>query len=199
MYSKSCHAHCSEREADEDRRRQHQQRPPRRDETHQQHHDEERAGVERATQQCPPNLAGRDVHRCHRGRQDRVVELVVLQLEEDVERRVIERAVHGARGQHRRCDEGGIADQLAAGQLDVADQPGDPDSDGQKVEQRFEDAGEQHDPARAIDACVALDEEPRMAAAEEASRGRGRYDPPRKGLGRHHFSNRRRKLRNAIA
>ena len=60
-----------------------------------------------------------------RGRQHRVVGLRIAQLEEDVERGVVDRPVHRRRGQQPRRHEDRVRDRLAAGQDDVADEPAD--------------------------------------------------------------------------
>ena len=74
-----------------------------------------------------------------------VVELVVLQLEEDVERRVEQRAVHRRGGEHAGRDELGVGDRVAV-ELEAVDQLADADADREQVEDRLEEAGEEQLP-----------------------------------------------------
>jgi hypothetical protein len=95
--------------------------PRRDDETEHEHDDEEADSVEAAADQRPDQLADRDVARRERCRQDRDEGLVVVQLEEEVERALVDRPVHRRAGKQRRRDEQLVRDLLATRPCDRAD------------------------------------------------------------------------------
>ena len=103
-------AHRRGREADEDRARQREDRPGREDEAEQQHDDEERPGVERTPEERPGHLAAATSGGPSGVERIGVVRLGVAQLEEEVERGLVEGPVH-RRGRHQaRRDEGRVRD-----------------------------------------------------------------------------------------
>ena len=107
------HAGAGEREADEHRRREAEDRPRRRHQPEQHHRDEERGGVDGAAEQRPGQLAERDVGRPQRRGEHGVEATGVLELEEEVERRVEHRAVHRRRRQQSGSHELVVVDGLA--------------------------------------------------------------------------------------
>ena len=104
------------------------------------HHADEADRVQAAADERPDELAEGDVARRERRRQDRREGLVVVELEEEVERALVDRAVHRRAREQRRCDERLVGDRLAAGARDRADQRADPEADPEQVEERLEEA-----------------------------------------------------------
>ncbi len=127
---------------------------------HGEQHDGEADGVERAAHQSPGHLADRDIGHPERRGEDGVVRLGVLQLEEHVERALVDGAVHRRRREQRRRHERRVGDALH-----VADEPAQPEADADQVEERLEEAGEDDQPPAPVDPQVALDQPAGAAAA----------------------------------
>ncbi len=144
--------------------------------THRHHDGEEARGVDRPADERPPDLAHRDVADAHRRGQHRVVDVRVLELEEDVHRRVVDGAVHGGRGEEGGRDELGVADRLAA-DLDVADEGPQAEADRDQVEDRLEEPRQDDHVRPAVDVHVALDQAVAAAGAPQ----HGRQDAPAQG------------------
>ena len=125
---------------------QRQQRPRRREQAEAAHDREERHGVHPAPHQRPGDLAERDVDRPEWRGQHRVVEAVVLELEEHVVGGVEHRAVHRRRGQQTGRDEGGVRDRDAVRPGQRADQRAEPLPHRDQVEHRLEDPGHDRQP-----------------------------------------------------
>ena len=89
-------------------------------------------------------------------------------------RRVVDRAVHRDGGEQAGRDERGVADRVAVRPGDVADQRADADADGQQVEQRLEEAGDEHQPDPPVDQEVALDQPPGAARRPAGAAWSGR-------------------------
>ena len=94
------------------------------------------------------DLAERDIERPERCREHPLVELAVVELEEDVPRRVVDRAVHRRDREQGGGDERGVRDLDAGGGLHVADQRAEADAHRREVEDRLEEARQHHHPAR---------------------------------------------------
>ena len=124
----------------------------------------------------PPRISAqvsspdRDVARRQRRRQDRREGLVVVELEEEVERALADRPVHRGAGQQRRRDEQLVRDRLAARARDRPDERAEPEADREQVEQRLEEARQDDEPAVLVDVQVALDQAQRAAARRSAGR-----------------------------
>ena len=156
-----------EREADEERRRHREDHPRRHDQAQHDHDDHEPDRVQPAADQRPGQLADGHVAGRQRRRQDRREGLVVVELEEEVERALADRPVHRRARQQRRRHEQLVRDGLAARARDVADQRPQPEADREQVEQRLEEARQDDQPAVLVDVQVALDQAERAAAADE--------------------------------
>ena len=141
-----------------------------RDDVAQDGHDaQEGARVEGAAQDAPAELAQRDVGDAQGRRQHGVVGLGDLELEEDEEGRVEHGAVHGRRRQEAGRHEGRVGD-LAAVDVDRADEVRQPDADGEQVEERLEEARDDEDPRAPVDQDVALEHPGGVAPPEEGER-----------------------------
>jgi hypothetical protein len=172
-------------EGDEQAERQGEDDPRRGRHAERRHRHEERCRVQAAADHRPADLTEGDVGRRHRCRQHGVVEALVLELEEDVHRRFVDRPVHRRGGEQGGGDELGVVDRHPA-DGDVADQFADPDADRQQVEERLEEAAEHHQPRAPVDHRAALDHPLRTAQLE----GGGRDDAqPGGDRRRRHFSN----------
>src|SRR5438105_19475 len=89
------------------------------------------------TRYATSSSAHGDVDRAERRREHRVVDLAVAELPEDVGRRVIDGAVHRSGGEQRRRDVALVRDAL-----EVPDERAEPHAEGEEVEERLEEAGE---------------------------------------------------------
>src|SRR5262245_4225231 len=86
-----------------------------------------------------------------------------MQLEEDVEEPVADRSIHATRGEQTRRDECAIRDVC-----DLSDHATETEPDPEQIEQRFEEAGEDHHPAVLVDDEVALNHTDRPAQRRQA-------------------------------
>ena len=155
-----------EREREQGRGGHREHGPRRGEQPHHHEHDHEPERVQRRPDHRPADLPQRHVARPERRREHRVVRLLVVELEEHVERGLGDRAVHRCRGEQRRRHEQRVRDRHAVRTRDVADQPADAQPDREQVEQRLEEPAEDDDPAGLVDVQVALDEQRRPPAAE---------------------------------
>ena len=103
-----------------------------------------------------------------RGGEHPVEGLGVLVLEEEAERGVEHRAVHGRGGQHGRRHELLVGDR-PVGAWEVADELAHADADREQVEDRLEEAGHERRPHARVRADVALDHPQRPLRAEETT------------------------------
>ena len=114
-------------------------------------HDHEPERVQPATDERPDQLADRDVARRQGRRQDRRERLVVVELEEEVERALVDRALHRRSSRATPAQRtAGTGSRLATGPRDRADQRAEAEPDAEQIEERLEEA-RQH--ARASRAC----------------------------------------------
>ena len=173
-------------------------RPPRVHEPDEQHRREERGRVQRPAHQCPQHLAVRDVVHAQRRGQHGVERVRVLELEEEVERRVEHGAVHRGDGHEPGRHERLVVDEVPAGPGQLPDQAADAQPDREEVQRRLQQAREEQHPLTAVRGRVALHDP--QGAASDASR----QEPPRPHTGprrrrssrrRGHCDNTRRKLR----
>src|SRR4051794_21596663 len=162
------HADGTEGEPDQQRGGEREHRPPRVHQPERPHHQQERHGVRRAPELTPDDLAAGDVGGGQRRDQHLVVELLVLQLEEDVEGRVEQGAVERGRREHPGRDELGVGDRVAV-ELEGVDELPDADADGEQVEDRLQEAGDEQLPLALGRRVVAQDDK---AAALQRPQGR---------------------------
>ena len=141
-----------------------EERPRGLHETEDEHHRDEPDRVHGSAHEGVDQLADRDVADGHRGREHTLVRLRVLELEEDVAR-FVDGAVHRRGREKRRRDELAVRDGLAA-ELERADERPDADPEGDEVEERFEEPGDDDEPGVARARQVALDEPPGAVRAE---------------------------------
>ncbi len=160
------HTNRRERKADQQRRGERQQRPGGSRQTGDRHGQQEQCGVAATTQQRPGDLPDGHVPDTERGREHRVVRPGDLELEVDVERRVIDRAVHRGAGEQRRRDVARVGHAP-----DIADEASDPDTDAAEIEERLDDPGQDDDRGPPVDQQVALHQAPGAA-----HRARGGHD-----------------------
>ena len=137
-----------ERGADQQRGRHREDRPPGLEQPEREHDHDERDRVDRAAHQGEDRLAHRDVAHPERRREHAVVRLRVVELEEDVAGRLVDRAVHGGGREERRRHELLVRDRLALVR-DVADERPDADAEADEVEERLEEAGDDDEPVAA--------------------------------------------------
>src|SRR6266550_5395984 len=181
-----------EGEADQHGGREGEQRPGGDRETKGGHDDDEAEGVERAAEQGPGDLTERNIGDAERGGQHGIVELDVLQLVEEIERRLVDRAVHRGGRHHRRGDEDRVAERMTVDHDARAHQGADPEADREQVEQRLDEAREDDRPATPLDDRIALDDVRRAVGCRQLER-----PPP--GQHRDHWTSRRRSVMRAAA
>src|SRR5207249_10877396 len=109
----------------------------------------------------------------------------VLQLEEEVERGFVNRAVHRRGGHHRRGHENRVRDRPAVYRDRGSDERPHAEADGEQVEQRLEKAGDDEHPVAPVEDRVALHQ------VRGATDG-GWLRPAAGRQGRDHFESRRR-------
>ena len=154
------HAEAGRREAQQDRRWDGEQPPRGGHQAEQQDDAHETDRVQLPSDERPDDLSECDVADPERGGQYGVVDLLVVELEEDVERAVVDRAVHRRGSQQRRRDEHRVRNIPSVGPRNLADEDTQPEAHREQVEQRLEEAGHE----RHVD--VALDEEASSSASE---------------------------------
>ncbi len=125
--------------------------------------------VQAATQQRPQDLAHGNVGQRHRRGDDRVVELGVLELVEEVVGGLVDGPVHRRRGQQRRRHEDRVRDAPAVVERYVADQRAYSEAHREQVEERLEEPREDDQEGPPVDEQVPLDQA-RGAGRDERSR-----------------------------
>src|SRR6185503_10157440 len=138
-------------------RREREDRPRGLDEAQRGDHEQVGGRVEHRPDDRPDRLPRRDVLGSNRRRKDRLVDLGVAQLPEDV-RRVVPGTVHGRRREQRRCDERRVLDGLAF-ERDVAYELLQWVDEEEEIEERLEEAGEQDHPGPPVNHDVPLDDQ----------------------------------------
>ena len=165
-----------EGEADEHRPRESEQRPWRDDEAERSHDNDEAEGIERPANQCPGDLAERDISDPERCRDHGIVKLDVLQLEKEIERRFVDRTVHCRRCHHRWCDKHRVAERMPVDDDAGGNEGANPEADREQVEQRLDKTRNEEQPPAPIKERIPF---------HEASGAVGRRDLERSAPGQH--------------